>query len=311
MPPLATQRDLTPPPRGRPFWTQPTENGLFYLGWGRRYYGREPLKATYHTGWSYAVILSGSPTLDLVDGKVKLRKGDLCVIDPDCASGWSDRLGAVSEVLYWIWYYPPDAAIAPKAGQFLRGRSNLAQRERLHLLHQECLHQVRLGDDYSFKALTGLRAQLDSEFARAFFGGKAPVTEQRIRFDVARRWLEENLARRGAVALLREYLDIGASELHRLFREETGRTPAQFLHQMRMDRAHELLRHGRFSAKEVAFQLGYAHANDLSRALHRTDGPARPALPTQVRGPGFVPERPTQSDADAARPPGREGPRTG
>jgi AraC-like DNA-binding protein len=306
MPPLAIQRDLTPPPRGRPFWTHPTENGLFYLGWGQRYYGREPLQVTYHTGWSYAVILSGSPTLDLAQGRVVLKKGDICIIDPDCASGWSDRPTAVSEVLYWIWYMPPDASIAPAMGQVRQGRAGVAGRERLHRLHQECLHQVRLGDDYSLKALTGLRAQLDSEFARAFFGGKAPMTEQKIRFDVACRWLQENLARRGAIALLREYLDIGAADLHRLFREQTGRTPAQFLHRVRMDRARELLLNGRFSAKEVAFQLGYAHANDLSRALHRTDEPSPQTQPTQVRGPGFVPERPTQADSEA-RSPGRRG----
>ena len=209
--------------------------------------------------------------MDLVDRSVRLKKHDFVLIHPDCMSGWSDLADATCEVLYWIWQHPPDHSLMPEKGGYLLGTMGTGQIAGLHHLHQSCRREVQVADDSTRKALKGLRMQLDVELARAL-NERSPRSDDALRFGLACRWMERNLARRTAVALLREYLETSTPALGRLFRKYSNGTPAQFLTKLRMRRAHELVVVDKMSAKSVAFELGYKHANDLSRAYHRHTG---------------------------------------
>jgi AraC-like DNA-binding protein len=265
-------QDQGSPPDGRPWWIDFTSDiGLFYLGWGLRYFGRNRLLVTKHSGWAYVVILQGTPSMDLADGSVRLKKRNFLLIHPDCASGWSDRLDATSEVLYWIWKQPPDPSLMPEDGGYRLGTLGTDEVDRLRLLHQACRREVQVADDLSLKALGGLRVQLDAELARAL-NSRAHRSDDTLRFALACEWMERNLSQRRAVTLLCEYLETSASALERLFRKCGNCTPVQFFSRLRMQRAHELVVHGKMSAKSAAFELGYKHANDLSRAFHRHEG---------------------------------------
>lgn len=266
---MKTVRDKTQPPHGRPFWMGATnETDLFYLGWGHRAYGLEPLGVTLHTGWAYVVILSGSPTLELIDRSVQLVERDILIIDPDCASGWSDQKKHTCEVLYWIWRNPPPALILPQSGKHFRTRATEEQCVHLRTNHQSCIREIRIADNSSTRQIEGLRMQLNTEIARVVLGS-VRTNESEFRFQLACRWLEANVAERRAITLLRDYLAISYAELHALFMKNAGSTPAAFFQALKIQKARNLLADGRKSTKQVAFELGYAHANDLSRALHR------------------------------------------
>jgi transcriptional regulator GlxA family with amidase domain len=57
-----------------------------------------------------------------------------------------------------------------------------------------------------------------------------------------------------------------------MFTAAEGISPLACFHQARMDRARDLLAAGEHSVKQVAYALGYQHANDLSRAYRRRFG---------------------------------------
>ncbi len=67
---------------------------------------------------------------------------------------------------------------------------------------------------------------------------------------------------------------IGCSHfyLSRIFSAQTGKTITQYLRQLRMERAAELLRSGEYNVTEAALEVGYASQSHFSQAFHETFG---------------------------------------
>ncbi|HUB86363.1 MAG TPA: AraC family transcriptional regulator [Verrucomicrobiae bacterium] len=87
------------------------------------------------------------------------------------------------------------------------------------------------------------------------------------------------------IALLREKLAepptleeigraVGCSPFHlsRTFSAATGLTIPQYTRQLRMERAAELLKSGKFNVTEAALEVGYASLSHFSQAFHETFG---------------------------------------
>jgi AraC-like DNA-binding protein len=84
---------------------------------------------------------------------------------------------------------------------------------------------------------------------------------------------------------------VGCSPFHlsRSFSSTTGLTISQYLRQLRMERAAELLRSGRFNVTEAALEVGYSSLSHFSQTFHETFGCC----------PGLYPIRtPTQQSPD-------------
>lgn len=86
---------------------------------------------------------------------------------------------------------------------------------------------------------------------------------------------------------------IGCSHYYisRIFSAETGTTIPQFLRQLRMEKAAELLKSGKFNVTEVAMEVGYSSLSHFSNAFHETFGccpglyslmPKQPAIRPKV-----------------------------
>lgn len=67
---------------------------------------------------------------------------------------------------------------------------------------------------------------------------------------------------------------VGCSPFHlsRTFSAATGRTIPQYIRQLRMERAAELLRTGKFNVTEAALEVGYSSLSHFSQAFHDTHG---------------------------------------
>jgi AraC family transcriptional regulator len=67
---------------------------------------------------------------------------------------------------------------------------------------------------------------------------------------------------------------VGCSAFHlsRTFSAATGRTIPQYLRQLRMERAAELLKSGKFNVTETALEVGYSSLSHFSHAFHETFG---------------------------------------
>jgi AraC family transcriptional regulator of arabinose operon len=97
----------------------------------------------------------------------------------------------------------------------------------------------------------------------------APISDLVLQADA---WMAAHLDSKEPVARLCDYLNISQSSLYRRFRKEAGISPLERFQQLRMTEAKRLLAGGGSTVKEIAFDLGYAHFNDLSRAYRKHFG---------------------------------------
>lgn len=114
----------------------------------------------------------------------------------------------------------------------------------------------------------------------------------RERVERARGILRERMSEPPSFEELGRLVGCSPFYLSRLFSQETGMTAQQFLRQVRMERAAELLRTGRCNVTETALEVGYNSLSHFSTAFHETFGCC----------PGLYPLRtPTQQQAGGGK----------
>jgi AraC-like DNA-binding protein len=84
--------------------------------------------------------------------------------------------------------------------------------------------------------------------------------------------LKKNLAEPPPLEELGRKIGCSHFYLSRIFSAQTGKTITQYLRQLRMERAAELLRAGEFNVTEVALEVGYSSLSHFSAAFHETFG---------------------------------------
>ena len=84
--------------------------------------------------------------------------------------------------------------------------------------------------------------------------------------------LRRDLANPPALEQLGKEVGCSAFYLSRTFSQETGSTIPQYLQRLRMDRAAELLRSGKYNVTEAALEVGYSSFSHFSLAFRQTHG---------------------------------------
>lgn len=92
------------------------------------------------------------------------------------------------------------------------------------------------------------------------------------RFDALRMWMRANVAKPMSVEFLADKTGMSARTFARLFREETGTTPAKAVERMRLDAARAMLTTGVGSMEEVAEAAGFGKTERMRRAFQRFCG---------------------------------------
>ena len=92
----------------------------------------------------------------------------------------------------------------------------------------------------------------------------------RISHVIAR--LEARLAEPCRIDQLARAVNMSPSYLTRLFREQTGRSPASFVRELRLCRAYELVQTTFLSIKEVMAAVGWNDPSHFSRAFKQRFG---------------------------------------
>jgi AraC-like DNA-binding protein len=253
----------------RLFGAAPSELG--YLSWGRRYYGEPSLPPRTHEGWHYFAVAEGNPKL-LVDTEiVPTQTGVVSIGDPDCPIGHRDEPGASCQMMTWIWRTPPShSALRPPEGGCLRLELNSSQLRRLKHLHTQCRQAVADSNEQGMVQLRAARLYLDLCLLEAL--QHRPQPDERMRLDLAIQYLRNHLRDSSVVPGLCEYLQVSKASLNRLFHKHTSQSPRAFAQQLRMQWAHQQLSDPQRSVKAVAYELGYRHAPDFSRAFKQHFG---------------------------------------
>lgn len=84
--------------------------------------------------------------------------------------------------------------------------------------------------------------------------------------------LQRDLANPPTLELLAKEVGCSAFYLSRTFSQETGATIPQYLQRLRMNRAAELLRSGKYNVTEAALEVGYSSFSHFSLAFRQTHG---------------------------------------
>jgi AraC family transcriptional regulator of arabinose operon len=263
------------PPAGRPRWVCPRnlKLDLQYLSWGKRWFGESAIPISRHHGWIYCVVLKGTPVLRFLSRAIVLPPRQVLVLGPDCASGWvANSADSVAELLTWVWDGPPRCpGLGSSAGGFQTFIADRALVRTLQQIHFLCRRELEKPDSLSALALEELRFRMDIAISRSQ-APKPCAPEPALRLELALRWLAQNVQERNPVAPLCEYLQVSAATLNRLFQTHLQQSVAAYHTRVRMERATQLLKTSGLAVKEVAYELGYLHANDFSRAFKRFTG---------------------------------------
>jgi AraC-like DNA-binding protein len=84
--------------------------------------------------------------------------------------------------------------------------------------------------------------------------------------------LKQNLAEPPSLEALGRKIGCSHFYLSRIFSTQTGQTITQYLRQLRMEKAAELLRSGDYNVAEAALEVGYSSLSHFSAAFHETFG---------------------------------------
>src|SRR5260370_8114854 len=95
-----------------------------------------------------------------------------------------------------------------------------------------------------------------------------------------------------------EQVNLSPSSFSHLFREVTGRSPYQFLKELRLDRARELLLDGRLSVTDVSRAVGYSSASHFIKEFRSRFGTTpRAYVDAQALGDHIPPLPPPRAEA--------------
>ena len=175
-----------------------------------------------------------------------------------------------------------EANLHPIAQSLLRGEPTalLSDLIRLDAGHQQLIGSLRHPPVfasaqfiwYQAKTLELMAAFLfhappDKEF---FCQRQKRVSQDRVDRVVA--ILKRDLANPPPLEALGREVGCSPFYLSRIFSEHMGKTISQYIRQLRMDRAAELLRAGELNVTEVAMEVGYSSSSHFSVAFHETFG---------------------------------------
>src|SRR5712692_10292634 len=96
------------------------------------------------------------------------------------------------------------------------------------------------------------------------------ATSDRVQTALA--YAKEHLSKRLSVEALANAAFLSPRQFSRLFREETGRSPAKAIEQLRVESARLMMEAGRFSAEEIARKNGFGNRERMRRSFVRAFG---------------------------------------
>ncbi len=238
---------------------------LMYLGWGERLFGVEPVALHSNGGWVYWAVTEGEILVEFTDHQRSFCAGTGMITGPDLAFGFPKQGQMPAKILAWIWKSAPPYFSDLSEDAYLGLSFSASDLTFLAQLHRqtryECLHHERATASF----LTHIHALLDIVFTRAEQGtAQEERPDQRIQ--MARQWMLDHLDASRPVEDLARYLSMSPVSLYRLFQERMQESPSSHFRRLKMERAQELLQRRQRSVKWVAYELGYRHPGDFSRA---------------------------------------------
>lgn len=229
--------------------------------------------------WSHhdlIIVKEGSILLQTARGSLRLQTGDAIWIPPTLTFQ-----GSIETDLGIIWvthFKPPKESFkkfvkSSEAGLgFFRGgsRSDLASSlmERIGGLYRGESTWETLAPEY----MTALLSELNRNTALCCDEKECWLYDLEV-------WAQRHLSDGVCVLDMARHANLSESHFRKIFRQHRGISVGKFLHDLRLDKAKQLLHQSALSLKEISSAIGYSD----SVAFHRAFATCFNITPTQYR----------------------------
>lgn len=244
-----------------------------------------------------AYVVRGVGQHHFCDKTITVGKGDLFIIPPWWAhyirsvddkeielvlldfmpAFLGDHLKPFSRSLFWhIGQYDRTG----EASEFLQPWLHISQDKQLlveQLLQdiQEEIEEREEGYEFSVQLnVVKLLILIDREF-RKTKRRRAAVAAQRPQFDQLQdviRYIRENFGLDIPLEQAARIAGMTPAYFSHLFKKTTGQTFVEYLHEVRIERAKELIRSGQHTMTNICFQVGFRHLSHFIRTFKKRTG---------------------------------------
>lgn len=257
-------------------------------GW-KRIYGSDEEVLHFHDLMEIGICHAGKGELRLEHTVIPYREGMISVIPPNYPHTTYSMNGSEN---YWEYLfldpakilqvmYPEDILLQQKILERINRKIFLGpESEAPHLtaIIRRILEEMREQKDFYRECVRGLALALLTDVSR-LQGVSALVTEagkhQRSGFDQVRPALEyirENYASQMKIAEIAAVCHMSESHFRRLFEESISMTPVEYLNQVRILKACDLIKNTGSSMEEIAEKVGFTTSSTFNRNFKRVTG---------------------------------------
>lgn len=226
------------------------------------------------SSYLFFIVSSGSGTLEYDGVSHSLSAGDCIFID--CRKPYAHSTGKDLWHLKWVHFYGPNMdAIYAK----YRERGGTPAFHPADLLHYETLlstlHEIAASSSYVkdmsiCEKLTALLTLLMEDSWR--MDQHSDTLSKKQNLQQVKEYLDQNYQRRITLDNLSELFFVNKFYLTRIFKEQYGVTINNYLQQIRITHAKQLLRFSGLTMDKIAVECGMNDANYFSRIFKKVEG---------------------------------------
>jgi len=261
-------------------------DGLRHIGWSQFVDAMPGALGPHQHEGAYEVcyIKRGSVTWWVGEETFSVAPGELFMTRPDELHGGEGGVMDRCE-LYWVSFVldrergslglRPAEAAAIDAALLGSGRRICAGSDSLVQHYQRLLDAVRDPDDLAAMVVRSTMALFLHEVVAAYRAQDEREMPERRYSERTRRaidWMHEHSDELASLDLAAAHVDLRPSQFRKVFRDETGFTPQEYLTQIRLQKAKALLADRRLTVTEIALKTGFNSGQYFSTAFKKLTG---------------------------------------
>ena len=148
---------------------------------------------------------------------------------------------------------------------------------------------LQFGAEVANAVTTQFSPEIRKSFSAAAYQGDATSTHQDETILELQFWLDQNYGQDISQQTMMDKTGLTARSLNRRFKTCTNQTPTQYLNNIRMNQAKELLRSTNISIAEVSWRVGIDNASYFARLFREMTGVSARDYRKMTRGKFFLP----------------------
>ncbi len=256
-----------------------------------------------HDGYSELVIVMEGSAEHIVCGDLqKIRKGDVFVISNDIQHGYknAENFHICNIMFNPRFFFTSENDLTTSAGfqalfvlephytkeGFFKNRLRLAIDDFMKVckMIEDIYEEYYLRKDGRKTVITSCFLRLCVELSRLYSFDSLGADENIINLAKAITYIEKNFGKKIKVPFLAEISNYSERQFIRVFKEAFNCTPTDYITNIRVKNAKQLLAASNYSITEVAFRCGFSDSNYFSRAFKK----ATDLSPTQYRSNAYM-----------------------